>query len=336
MPGFARPSFLRPLSLSVSTALLLLASAASAVTIDWVPVGNPGNAADTSANCYSANCGAVNYPYFISKYDVTKAQYVEFLNTVDPNGTNTLGLWNSFMQTNIHGGITFASGNPSGSKYVVNPTLANAPVDFVGFSDALRFANWLNNGQGAGSTETGAYTLLGGTPNASNVTTVTRNPGAQIFLPSENEWYKAAYYNPITNSYFTYPYGSSTPTTCAAPGATPNTANCAGVVDHFTSVGAYTGSTSPYGAYDMGGNAFQWNEEIVAGVSRGIRGGGFGDLATGLASSRRGFAGATGEHGNVIIGFRVAAVIPEPSTGTLLMTGLLGLAYRQRRHRRAA
>ena len=38
------------------------------------------------------------------------------------------------------------------------------PVNYVDFYDALRFANWMNNGQGNGDTETGAYTLLGGTP----------------------------------------------------------------------------------------------------------------------------------------------------------------------------
>ena len=65
---------------------------------------------------------------------------------------------------------------------------------WVSFFDCVRFANWMNNGQGNASTESGAYTLLGGTATPSNATTITRNAGANIFLPSENEWYKAAYY----------------------------------------------------------------------------------------------------------------------------------------------
>jgi hypothetical protein len=69
-------------------------------------------------------------------------------------------------------------------------------VTYVSFFDALRFSNWLNNGQGLGDTETGAYTRLGGTATPSNGTTVTRNGSANTFLTSENEWYKAAYYSP--------------------------------------------------------------------------------------------------------------------------------------------
>ncbi|HME68324.1 MAG TPA: SUMF1/EgtB/PvdO family nonheme iron enzyme [Myxococcota bacterium] len=216
----------------------------------------------TASNCFGANCGSVPYTYYISKYDTTNAQYAEFLNAVDPGGSNALTLWNPNMQTDTNdGGISFVSGNASGSKYVVNSGFANDPVVYVNFYDALRFANWLNNGQGSGSTETGAYTLMGGTPSPSNGLTVTRNAGAAIFLPSENEWYKAAYYNPISGSYFAYPAGTSTPTVCAAPGATPNTANCIpGGPIKVTNVGAYTGSASPYGTFDQGGNVFQWNE----------------------------------------------------------------------------
>ncbi len=86
----------------------------------------------------------------------------------------------------------------------------NHPVNYVTWYDAIRFANWLNNGQVPGSTETGAYTLLGGTPTPSNGNSITRNAGATVFLPSENEWYKAAYYNPATSSYFQYPTSSNT------------------------------------------------------------------------------------------------------------------------------
>ena len=244
----------------------LLAGPAHAVNIDWVQVGNPGNAPDTASNCSAfivaqdPNCGSVPHTYYISKYDTTNAQYAEFLNAVDPTGSNTLGLYSAGMGTDPNnGGIT--NSGPSGSVYQVKTGFASDPVVYVSFYDALRFANWLNNGQGSGSTETGAYTLLGGTPTPSNGPTVTRNLGAITVVPSENEWYKAAYYNPATSSYFQYPTSSNTVPTCAAPGATPNTANCIpGGPIKVTNVGAYTGSASPYGTFDQGGNVFQWNE----------------------------------------------------------------------------
>ena len=171
----------------------MTATPAFGVTVDWVPVGNPGNAADNPAsNCYGASCGSVSYDYRISKYEVTNLQYAEFLNAVDQSGVNALGLYNSSMGTDVNnGGILFMGGNSPGSKYVVKTTggyggtgFANKPVTYLSFYDALRFANWLNNGQGNASTETGAYTLLGGTPTPSNFATVSRNALATIFLPS--------------------------------------------------------------------------------------------------------------------------------------------------------
>ncbi len=110
-------------------------------------------------------------------------------------------------------------------------------MNFVSFCDSLRFTNWLNNGQGSADTETGAYTLLGGTAIPSNGLTVTRNLGANIFLPGENEWYKASYWDPGTQNFLDFPAGSNAPTACATPAATPNTANCENAVFDVTDVG---------------------------------------------------------------------------------------------------
>ena len=129
--------------------------AASAVTIDWSPVGNPGNAAD------STGYGSVGYSYNIGTYDVTNSQYVEFLNSNVPGGetADPLALYNSHMSNATYGGINYNSGAASGSKYSVISGKGDNPVNYVTFYDTLRFANWLDNGQTPGSTETGAYTL---------------------------------------------------------------------------------------------------------------------------------------------------------------------------------
>jgi formylglycine-generating enzyme required for sulfatase activity len=132
---------------------------------------------------------------------------------------------------------------------------------------------------------------------------VTRNLGANIFLPSENEWYKAAHFDGTT--YLDYPAGSNTPTACSGPTASPNHANCGFAVGNVTNVGAYTGSASPYGTFDQGGNVWEWNEQIVGGSNPGGRGGGWDHVAGSLAASVPSIASPAFEAG--FVGFRVAS-----------------------------
>jgi formylglycine-generating enzyme required for sulfatase activity len=72
--------------------------------------------------------------------------------------------------------------------------------------------------------------------------------------------------------YFAYPAGSNVQTTCSAPTGIPNRANCNAAVDALTDVAAYTGSASPYGTFDQGGNVREWNEQISSGGFRSVRG----------------------------------------------------------------
>ena len=306
-----------------------LAPAASAVTIDWVPVGGPGNACDgplPAPDCY----GAVAEAYQISKYEVTNAQYAEFLNAV-AGASDPLALYSANMDpvAGLNGGIT-----QSGAVYTAVAGRENMPVNHVTFYDALRFANWLHNGQGRGDTESGAYLLLGNTPTPTNGAAIVRDPGADIFLPSENEWYKAAYYDVVSTSYFDYPAETNTPTVCTAPGATANTANCdfplGGGPGDLTGVGSYTGSESPNGTFDQGGNVWEWTEALDGPSNRVLRGGSFISIPSHLAAATQSAGNAADEFKEV--GFRVASPIPEPGTGLLVMTGVLGLAgWRRRR-----
>lgn len=306
-------------------AFAAFATDARAVTIDWSPVGNPSNASDPATGSLY---GAVGYTYKIGTHDVTNAQYAEFLNTKDPNGANTLALWNGGMADAEFGGINFAPGNANGSKYTLVTGAQNHPVTFVTWFDTVRFANWLNNGQGNGDTETGAYTLLHDgfptpTPTPSNANTITRNAGATMFLPSESEWYKAAYYDPNTSSYNLYPTSNSLIPNASRPTAMPNSANYAHAVGKLTDVGAYTGTTSPYGAFDMGGNAEQWTESSSIPGFRTLRG---GDFASDFFVMNR-FNPMDSDPATAlsVLGFRVAE-IPEPSGLVLAAFGFTGLA----------
>jgi len=320
----------------VSASLWWLAPLAVAVTINWSPVGNAGNVADTAVMLDgTAGYGSVGYSYRIGTFDVTNRQYTEFLNAKDPAGMNLLALYTSGMTSSVRGGINFNAANPLGSKYTTKPGREDQPVSLVSWYDAARFANWLNNGQGNASTETGAYTLLGGTPTPFNGVTVARNPGATVFLPSHDEWYKAAYYDPAAGSYYQYPTFSNSLPTASLPTGAANAANFNNVKLDLTNVGAYSGTQSPYGAYDMGGNVFQWTDSLFdpqfQPSPRVFRGGAWNSPAGDLLSS--GKFGSDPRFEFSYVGFRVA-MVPEPPTASLAALAIAiasGCARRRRK-----
>ena len=335
---------------SVSVAALLgsLAVPAHAVTIDLVTVGNPGNAADTTGAPNPA--GAVAISFQIMKFEFTNQQYTDFLNSVDANGTNPKSVYNTRMGSNARGGISFTSGAASGSKYAAKTNMGDKPVNYVSWFDAARVSNWLMNGAtGTSSTETGAYTLVGGQTSG---TAPAVNPGATFYIPTEDQWYKAAYYKGGSTSagYWDYATQSDTaPTAVTADstgigsaGSTGNFANYNVVADwniqsgNVTTVGT-NGGASAYGAFDMSGNLYEWNDLTgAAGSSRGLRGGNWSDGAFSLSSSGRDTNVPSFEGGG--IGFRLASpvAVPEPSTCAMALAGLACGGYSLFRRRKRA
>lgn len=315
--------------------VLAHAAPAPAVTIDTVPVGEAGNANDPlTGNLY----GGVAYAYRIGATEVTNAQYVDFLNA--KAASDPLGLYNPSMNSDVRGGIV-RSGVDGSFTYAPKANMADKPVNYVSWYDAIRFANWVGNGQGAGSTETGAYTLgilgAGGVPTSGS--TIARNPSATWFLTSESEWYKAAYFQRAAqggdaDDYWLYPTATnSAPTLATAssvgdvsnPGRNVANANLSadwnGRDGNVTTVGtAGPLSTGFFGTSDQGGNVWEW--ALVSGANRGVRGGSFFVDAINLQSSQRSNGMPTAEFAT--FGFRVATV-PEPGTLVIAALGAIGL-----------
>jgi len=254
-------------------------------TIAMVTVGNPGNASD------STGFGKVNYTYRISTYETTVGEYVDFLNAVATSTSApsyVTALWQSEMDdpTSKTGSLIVRTASLDGTlySYAAASTRDNLPVAYVNWFAAARYANWMNNGGGVGaSTETGAYLLNGA------VTGVfLRQADARYWIPTQDEWYKAAYYSPIKNGvggYWTYATQSdSLPDDDPGDFLNANAANYNDTRsrgDFLTPVGSYVNSHSYYGTFDMTGNLWEWDDAVVRSPapasgepdSRGVRGG---------------------------------------------------------------
>lgn len=170
-------------------------------------VNDPGNTADNLTGY-----GDVSYNYYIGKYEVTNQEYIEFLNAVAQTDTYQLYLNNMYFDN--YGGI-MRTGSAGQYVYSAKTNKENKPVNFINWSNCARYCNWLHNGKPSGSqnsstTEDGAYDMT--------QSFVVRKLSAQFFIPSENEWYKAAFYkgNGTNSGYWLYATQSDTVPNCVS------------------------------------------------------------------------------------------------------------------------
>jgi sulfatase modifying factor 1 len=330
---------LAPMTLSKTLTLALvlslaLSAPAGAITIDFLPVGNLGNSSESSGFLPGPDVGAVDYDYSIGETEVTVAQYTEFLNA-KAGDADPKGLYNASMAISKADAV-YTALDPS------------KPINYVSWGDAARFANWVNNGGGAGDMETGTY-ALGGVTDSASLFLVTRGAGT-VFLPSEDEWHKAAYHknDGDTGNYWEYGTSSDAIPTGESPAGGSNSVNYASAVGALTDVGSYTTAVSPYGAFDMSGNVEEWTDTIIF-LSPTSKfsihaGGAWNDSSFGI-SAQSGRTGVTDRTSEIFDrGIRLATtasggseVIPEPSTfglATFAMMALGFFGWRRRRRRR--
>lgn len=289
-------------------------SGANTFTMNFVDIANAGNVDDNTGY------GGVAYAYRIGVNEVSRDMITKY---------NALG-----------GGptLTMSDMTPYGGNGL------NRPATGVSWNEAAHFVNWLNTSKGYSAVykfTTGGFnddialwTISDAGFDAANP---FRNANAHYYLPSEDEWYKAAYYDPNKSGgagYWDYATGSDTAPTAVASGTTGGTA----VYNQSLSTGpadiATAGGLSPYGTMAQNGNVQEWGESGYtapndsAGESRVFRSGRWSSSSGNLASSSRGSTSPTTESANV--GFRVAAV-PEPSGVLLTMIGMLSVVLRRKR-----
>ena len=270
----------------------LIATADIHVNMDFVNIGNAGNSADTTGY------GAVGYNYRIGTTEVSVEQFQAAVGA----GTGNEGYWSS-----------------AGT---------NRPAVNVSFVEAAKFCNYMTSG----NVNTGAYTISGGQVtgvtghNSTEMNSLVGTYGQVYVLPTENEWYKAAYFK--NGSYYDYANGTST-------------IPVQGVDANYNSTFAWTvnsGAVEQNGTTGMMGNVWEWTESAFDGslglpVAENIafRGGAYNQDGSFLISSKRAQDVYTLEH--VSVGMRVVA-IPEPGTISLMSLSTVGLFLTRTMRRR--
>jgi hypothetical protein len=294
-------------------------SGSNSFAMELVTIGNPGNAADTTGVPNPA--GSVGYTYDIGKFAVSQDMITKYnANYGSPNS----------LVIPFHDLSALGGNGP------------DKPATGVSWNQAARFVNWLNTSTGNAP----AYNFTTSDVNDDIALWSISDPGydatnqyrsslARYVLPSYNEWYKAAYYDPSKSGggYWLYPTGSDTAPTPVAGGTTAGTA----VYDQLFVQGPaevnQAGGLSPYGVMGLGGNIYEWEEtsddlaNSSAFSSRGVRGGAWFDgFSSSLSSSTRLFDSAGNEC--LCYGFRVATVTPSiapvPEPSMMVVATLLG------------
>jgi formylglycine-generating enzyme len=279
--------------------------------MNFATIGNAGNENDDTGY------GSVGYTFRIGVNEVSRAM-IDIYNSLSGGPVLTMS------------DMALAGGNG-----------ANRPAAGISWNEAAWFVNWLNTSEGYSV----AYKFTTGDTNDDIVLWTSldagydaanpfRNINAHYFLPSEDEWYKAAYYDPSKSGgggYWNYATGSDSAPLAVSSGTTTGTAIYNGQFGPANITNA--GGLGPYGTMSQNGNMLEWCESAfdlvndTAGELRVQRGGSWSTSSGGLLSTYR----IPQPDARVSPqGFRVAAV-PEPSACFLSLLGMLGFVFKRKR-----
>jgi formylglycine-generating enzyme required for sulfatase activity len=187
---------------------------------------------------YQQNYAVMTYvgTFQIDKYEVTNDFYCQYLNNADPTGAH----YDPRMEIMQQG----TSGN---YNYTVAPGKGQYPIRFVSVLDAEAFAAWRSS-------------VYGGT----------------YRLPTEQEWEKAAGWNPATQHEYTYGFQQDILNDSSSWCNISNQYGGPLPVGSFNGTGGKQDAKSYYGCYDMSGNVYELTSSTNGGAgpdSRIMRGG---------------------------------------------------------------
>ncbi|MFO0858606.1 MAG: SUMF1/EgtB/PvdO family nonheme iron enzyme [Phycisphaerales bacterium] len=348
---------------TLATALFLTASAHADIDpvsgIDFVTVGAPGNApwqGNGTPGDRAIGRGGVGYEYKIGKFEVTSAQWVDFFNAAydRPAGDTIPHLippdcWGGISTTPTH------IENPNARRWTTTPQSAMLPTGDISWRMAAIYCNWLHNGKATNREAflNGAYDVSTfGYQGTVFTDQLTHHPDAHYWIPTWDEWLKAAHYDPVKQNsdgslggWWLYPHRSDVAPVYGPPNVFVNgvlsQANAGwdqldypGFNPFSVQLGAYAQVTSPWGLLDVAGATREWTEEtvFVNGVFPADRyfDGTAWDFSTGTVDRINSVGGDFPSLAVYDLGFRIATSVPAPGISALAVS-LFALAAHRRR-----
>ncbi len=270
--------------------IVTFGSGGNTFNMEFVTIGNPGNAPDTRAASLpvSTTLGSVGYTYGIGKFEVSRDMITKY--------NANFGTANNLVIT--MGDLSDFGGNG-----------VNRPAGGIAWNEAARFVNWLNDSQGFAK----AYKFADGSATRANIELWTsgeagynasnryRNSLAKYVLPDYNEWYKAAFYKPTNSTYYDYANGRNTAPNAVASGDGDNTAVYLQPLENGPADVDKAGGLSPYGVMGLHGNVWEWEESSF-------------DLLNSSGSSMRAYRGGSWDHDRADAGLLRGSFQPVPNT----------------------
>lgn len=294
----------------------------------WANIGDVDNPAIHRDNTtwYAIGRGSVGYRYRISKYEVTTAQWMEFVNTFS---TQSDGM-GSFARPTFWGAAQDDTYHGPGTRYVLrnDPNAGRMPVFGLTWHEAAYFVNWLQNGKSSSpdAIADGVYdtSTFNTHPGGAFDDQRTHHPDARFWIPTWDEWLKAAHYNPATESWNEWPSTQNMPLESGPPGVGDTSAgidsNECGPEFSFCPfdipLGAYD-TVSSYGMFDASGGTTEWTEEVYRDewrIGEGVYAGGFTD-PTNIDSVY--WFDTRPPDAPGFMGLRIAGLVPAPGTAVV-------------------
>ncbi len=319
----------------------------------WQGNGTPGDRA--------IGRGGVGYEYKIGKFEVTSAQWAEFFSAAyDRPAGDTIP---HLIPPDFWGGIPAVpthTENPNARRWVTTPQTAMIPTGDISWRMAAIYCNWLHNGKATNREAflSGAYDVSTfGYQGTVFTDQLTHNPDARYWVPTWDEWLKAAHYDPAKpngdgslGGWWVYPHMSDTAPVYGPPGVLVNgvlaQANAGwdqldfpGFNPFSVQLWAYENVTSPWGLLDVSGATREWTEEtlFVNGVFPADRffDGTAWDFSIGTLDRINSVGGDFPSLAVYDLGFRIATSVPAPGISALGLGLFLSLGVRRRRTPRA-